>query len=333
MDYAGIRINVVEADVLNYPSDLLVLKYAQRSYGVDAIAVASARIDPAALPAAGANLLVMSPRGLAPRQLLFLGVEPIGSFGYRSVRDFARRALAEATTISPPVREMALTMHGAGFGLDEIEAFKSEVAGIVNAIDAGEFPRLLRTVSIVERSPRRAGQMNSVLASLLRSGAVSGNTERGLGVAERTSGWIDSVGDDSAQRERAFVAMPFSESFEDVFYYGISPPIRAAGLLCERIDEVPFTGDVVDSMRKMIGSSRIVVADLSDANPNVYLEVGYAWGVGKPCILLCNRQTELKFDVQGHRCLKYSKIKELEEALSAELEALVRPRSDRGRIR
>ena len=28
------------------------------------------------------------------------------------------------------------------------------------------------------------------------------------------------------------------------------------------------------------------VADLTTANPNVYLEIGYAWGMGKPTVLL-----------------------------------------------
>jgi len=86
--------------------------------------------------------------------------------------------------------------------------------------------------------------------------------------------------------------MPFADSFEDVFYYGIARPVRAAGLLCERIDQVAFTGDIIIRMRERIASSAVVVADLSEANPNVYLEVGYAWGVNVPCILICNRKTE-----------------------------------------
>jgi len=133
---------------------------------------------------------------------------------------------------------------------------------------------------------------------------------------------ILSASYDSAARAHAFIAMPFAESFEDVFYYGIARPVRADGLLCERIDQVSFTGDVIDRMRKMIASSRVVVADLSEANPNVYLEVGYAWGVSVPCILICNSKTDLKFDLRVQRCLFYRSIMELEKSLSAELAAL-----------
>jgi hypothetical protein len=117
--------------------------------------------------------------------------------------------------------------------------------------------------------------------------------------------------------------MPFTDSFTDVFHFGISGPIRATGLLCERADLTAFTGDILQRVLERIASARLVVADLSDANPNVFLELGYAWGRGVPSVLLCNRATELPFDVRGHRCLFYSSIVELERLLTVELASLV----------
>jgi hypothetical protein len=311
--------------VLRHSSDLLVLKYAQASYGVDKAAVEVTGIDASTLPAAGDSVLIQKPSGLASRNLLFLGVESLAAFGYRSIREFSRRAIASAVAVSPPVREIAMTLHGTGYGLDEIEAFESEVAGIVEALDADEYPRSLQSVSIIERNSSRADRMRRTLAALLSS-AESGRSTAELSEARGRQQLrrVDSVGYDSSARPHAFVAMPFAESFEDVFYYGISPPVRAAGLLCERIDQVAFTGDIIDHMRERIASSTVMVADLSDANPNVYLEVGYAWGVGIPCILICNRKTDLKFDLQGQRCLFYNTIKELEKSLSTQLTALAK---------
>lgn len=75
-------------------------------------------------------------------------------------------------------------------------------------------------------------------------------------------------------------------------------------------------------MREKISSASILVADLTEANPNVYLEIGYAWGVRTPCVLVCHRKSDLKFDLRGQRCLRYSNIMELEKSLSAELRAL-----------
>ena len=118
--------------------------------------------------------------------------------------------------------------------------------------------------------------------------------------------------------------MPFKDDMEDVWDYGIQPTVKSAGYICERADLSSFTGDVMDWVRKRIKTAEIVIADLTESNPNVYLEVGYAWGVGIPTILLMNNGSELKFDVQGQRCLKYNRIKDLEELLENELARLER---------
>lgn len=80
--------------------------------------------------------------------------------------------------------------------------------------------------------------------------------------------------------------MPFAEDLTDNFHCGIAPVIRSRGLLCERADEEVFTGDVLPWIRERIKNAMLVVADLSRANPNVYLEVGLAWGYGVPTLLL-----------------------------------------------
>ena len=111
---------------------------------------------------------------------------------------------------------------------------------------------------------------------------------------------------------------------EDVYHYGIQSAVNAAGLLCERADLSSFTGDVLEWVRSRIRSASLVVADLTDANPNVYLEVGFAWGVGVPTVLVVRSTDHLKFDVRGQRCLVYKKIKELEDSLTTELRSLQR---------
>lgn len=317
------EIRVVKGDVFTYSADLLVLKHARESYGIDEKIVRELRIGQGQLPEEGRHLLVDGRLPLAYDRILFLGVEPIERFSYQSVRGFSRRALALAAELRPPVRDIVLTLHGAGFGLDEIEAFESELGGIVEAIDAGDYPSGLTTVSIIELQPRRVERMNATLARLLGPGTGPRADANGAGAPGRPrSRHLDTVGYDSAGKQRAIAVMPFSERFEDVYHFGIAQPVRAAGLICERMDEVAFTGDIVAEMKRRIAEASLVIADLSDANPNVYLEVGYAWGVGTPCILLCNSTTRPKFDVRSQRCLYYPTIKQLESTLAAELAKL-----------
>ena len=75
-------------------------------------------------------------------------------------------------------------------------------------------------------------------------------------------------------------------------------------------------------VQNRIRTCSLVIADLTDANPNVYLEVGYAWGCGVPVVLLTRDTSHLKFNVRGQRCLVYGSIRELGELLRAELENL-----------
>ena len=102
----------------------------------------------------------------------------------------------------------------------------------------------------------------------------------------------------------------------------VKPVVKEAGFICERADISSFTGDIMSWVRKRIESSTLVIADLTGANPNVYLEVGYAWGAGIPTVLVMRNTEELKFDVQGQRCLKYNRIKDLEKGLASELKNL-----------
>jgi hypothetical protein len=84
-----------------------------------------------------------------------------------------------------------------------------------------------------------------------------------------------------------------------------------------------FTGDVIVWVKDRIASAALVIADLTSANPNVYLEVGYAWGRGVRTVLVAAQGDELKFDVRSQRVLVFRSIRHLEELLTNELKALI----------
>ena len=58
-----------------------------------------------------------------------------------------------------------------------------------------------------------------------------------------------------------------------------------------------------------------MIADLSLERPNVYLEVGFAWGLKKPVILVAREGQRLHFDLSHHKCLFYRTIGKLSESL------------------
>ncbi len=326
-----VAVRVEVGDALVRPTDVLVLKYAQALYGVDNAAVARMGGRGAVpLPGVGEYTVVRHPVGIAARAVLFLGVPPLPRFGYSDIRQFADRAVSISAREGLASSELCLTLHGVGFGLDELEALKSEVAGILDAVGGGRAPDRLERVVFLETDPRRSDRMRGVLRDLGLDAAVPrSDRPRPSRQPPSARDRLASVGYDSAQRAHAFVAMPFDDVFGDHLHFGIAPAVRDMGLLCERMDEVSFTGDVVDMMKSRIAGAALVIADVSQGNPNVALEIGYAWGCGVPTIIVCHEDSQAYFDVRGQRHLRYRSIRQLQEKLAAELRAILHRTGER----
>ncbi|ARV63282.1 hypothetical protein BZZ01_28255 [Nostocales cyanobacterium HT-58-2] len=315
------------SNALSFTADILILKHAQALYGVDEAVVrqleASGEKIAHFLPRAGEIHIFPSYGQLGVNFVLFIGVEKLRNFDYQGIREFSKRALSSLAEQVPETRHICLTLHGIGYGLDESEAFKAEIAGLLDAIASNNFPKSLKQITIVERNIRRAERLSQLLTQLLPQGLVRISTTgypASTSTAARQA--LNDVGWNSQKKAHVFVAMPFAPQFDDHFHYGIQGAVNAAGYLCERADLATFTGDVMAWVKERIASASLLIADLSTANPNVYLEVGYAWGRDIPTVLVVRDTTELRFDVRGQRCLVYKSIRHLEELLRQELEAL-----------
>jgi hypothetical protein len=324
-----ITFEVEVGDVTTFGADVVALKFAQRFYGADGAVAAALGADAGdiaeSLSRLGEYKLLPSRGRLGAKHALFLNVGFLYDFGYEEIRWFAAEVLRALASAAPSTRHLAMTIHGVGYGLDEAEALRSQLAGCLDAFDVGSYPAALERLTIVDRNPGRAQRLRIVLNDAIPGNAVAlpETTEpQDYSEAIELSPLTSNVGRESASKPHVFVAMPFAEEMEDVYHYGIQAPVNAAGYLCERVDLKPFTGDILDRIKSRIESASLVVADLTTANPNVFLEVGYAWGKGRPTILLVRDPDKLPFDVRGQRCLVYSKIRELEEALAEELEGL-----------
>ncbi len=309
---------VTEGDALTFKCDVLILKYAQGFYGVDAAVASVLRAKEPRLriqPKPGSYSLVPTHGLLGARFVLFIGVVDLARFDYGQIRSFVYLGLQALSRHEPGAQKIAMTIHGPGYGLDEREAFLALVAGLSDATNDGIQPDSLQSIAIIELNAGRAKRLAKLLAEL---GAP--RVSRGDRPLEATA--IDA-GTASSRKPHVFVAMPFSEGeMEDVYGFGIQGPVNSAGYLCERVDMTAFTGDILTRVRERIETASLVVADLTGANPNVYLEVGYAWGKNKATVLLARKGSDLKFDVKGHRCLLYANITELSKKLSVELAGL-----------
>ncbi len=318
-----IIVEVQAGNAMEFPCDVLALKHAQSLYGLDRAVVDLLSIDSQNLPHISDFRIFKTNGKISAKRVLFIGVPRLGRFSYREIREFGRNVLLSLKHLSDDTMHLCLTIHGANYGLDEVESFEAEVAGLVDAVSSGEYPEQLNKITIIERKTTRAKRLQENLSRLLPNGRIPLDGRRTFqNISEMSTERLRSAGYASASKPYIFVAMPFAEEMDDIFHYGIQGAVNAAGFLCERADLTSFTGDIMNWVKERIENATLVIADLSMANPNVYLEVGYAWGKSKPTILLVRNTSELKFDVKGQRCLTYKKIKDLEQSLCNELKSL-----------
>jgi hypothetical protein len=322
-----LQFDVVNDDVLTFPTDVLALKYAQGLHGAD-LAVAEALDVPegvlhARLSQPGSYHLLPGQNLLAAARVLFVGVASLWHFRYAQIREFAARVLSALEEAAPQTRHLAVTIHGVNYGLDELESFTAEVAGFLDGHARGEVPPSLERITFVEYNAKRAARLTTALHHLLPEGLTMSPRSTTLPPPSVNGRSLPSAGHESEAKPHVFVAMPFIDEFDDIYHYAIEPAVRAAGFLCERADTRSFSGDILDWLKGRIQTAAFVIADLSTANPNVYLEVGYAWGFKRPTILLTRDLNDLKFDVRSQRCVIYKRIRDLEESLKRELGEMV----------
>jgi|SRR5215472_5983950 hypothetical protein len=133
-----------------------------------------------------------------------------------------------------------------GYGLDEVEAFQLELAGVIEAVSDGHFSSALESIAFAEFIAGRARRLTHSLKGLLPNGAIPiDGADAITGVEDQAQNTLRTAGHASSSKSHVFVAMPFAPEMDDVFHYGVQGAVNAAGLLCERADLSAFTGDVL----------------------------------------------------------------------------------------
>jgi hypothetical protein len=170
-------------------------------------------------------------------------------------------------------------------------------------------------IKALERSQRAAGVVT--LDDLIA--ALQEEIEKGKG---KTAKRLPPL---KPAEKTIFAAMPFAGKYEDTFFVAMAPSADAVGAVCRRVDQEEYVGDVVRRLEEMIRNAVAVVADLSEAKPNVFYEAGFAQGLGKPTIAICSTPVrELPFDVSHWNIIPYRQGRTylLKPALSRRLKAL-----------
>ncbi|MHC5537595.1 hypothetical protein ACYOEI_05115 [Singulisphaera rosea] len=130
-----------------------------------------------------------------------------------------------------------------------------------------------------------------------------------------------------------FVLMPFKAAFNDIYKLGIKEACKGAGAYCERVDEQVHEGTILDRIYNQINKADLIVADLTESNPNVFYETGYAHALGKPTILLIQEADKIPFDLKQYPFLIYEgNIEKLKNQLRSRVKRHLEEKSDSSKI-
>jgi nucleoside diphosphate kinase len=145
--------------------------------------------------------------------------------------------------------------------------------------------------------------------------------------------------DSSNPEKTCFVICPIGEpDSEDrtrsnlLLEYVIKPAAKDNHLTALRSDHIAAPGMITTQIIRHILHDKMVVADLSDQNANVFYELALRHAFRKPVVQLIGAPQAIPFDVQGARTVQYTLdlagATQAKEAVSKQIEAAMAPDTD-----
>lgn len=104
-----------------------------------------------------------------------------------------------------------------------------------------------------------------------------------------------------------FVLMPFAQEMDlqRVYLNHVKPTVEGCGLRCIRANDIYGVSGIMQSIWEAINSSRVIIAEMTGKNPNVFYEPGIAHTIGKPVIMITQSIDDVPFDLKHLRCIEY----------------------------
>lgn len=100
------------------------------------------------------------------------------------------------------------------------------------------------------------------------------------------------------------VMMPFAPVFDPV-YITMREVCEALRLRCRRADDIWENPAVIQDVVSLIDRSKVVIADCTGRNPNVFYEIGIAHTLGREVIIITQNEADIPFDLRHLRYVSY----------------------------
>lgn len=166
------------------------------------------------------------------------------------------------------------------------------------------------------------GQFAGSINTLLRNGTIR-KINRG----------VYAIRQRSEDMRKCFVVSPIGAEGSDtrinadkLFRYIIKPVCEACDFNPIRVDQLNDANSITQTIIEHLEDSDLVIADISEHNPNVFYEMGYRARTKKPMIHLKRKGENLPFDVNTIRTFEYDltdldNVEEIKQRLTKTIES------------
>ena len=116
----------------------------------------------------------------------------------------------------------------------------------------------------------------------------------------------------SDDRKSCFVISPIGEDLtetrkraDQVLKHLIRPAVESCGYKAVRADEIDKPGLITSQVIQAVVNDDLVIADLTETNPNVFYELAVRHVIRKPLIQIIQKGERIPFDVGGMRTIQF----------------------------
>jgi hypothetical protein len=110
--------------------------------------------------------------------------------------------------------------------------------------------------------------------------------------------------------KECFIIAPIGEAESDtrkrsdqILRHVITPALMECGYKATRADQISEPGMITSQVIQRIVDDPLVVADLTDRNPNVFYELAIRHAIRKPLVQIIKKGEQIPFDVAGTRTI------------------------------
>ena len=104
-----------------------------------------------------------------------------------------------------------------------------------------------------------------------------------------------------------FALMPFTDDnyLKQIYDHYIKTTVEKCGMSCHRADDAFNNDAIIEDIWKSINEAKLIIAELTGKNPNVFYELGISHTIGKEVIMISQGIEDVPFDLRHLRVITY----------------------------